>query len=285
MIEREELERLFREANDRAEAEEFEKAIGVYREVLTLAGDHDPLASECAHWGIGEVSFSLGDYRTAAGSMLSALALNPQEAAYHYLLGMVFMRMGASVHALTAFSVAHELEPNKPKVLRSYGWALHQNGEIERGCAMLRTALALNPNDHRTLTKLGWAYALQGSYGESLVCLERAREIAPWNMETALALSTVERFGADAVGLDLPIPATGPTLHAQDDDWDDDEEQEGSKEGEADKEEEDEDEWAEEDDWEEDEDWEDDEDDEKKWEDSENVQEDDFGDDNLIDIG
>jgi len=277
MIKREELERLFREANDRAEAEEYEEAIGVYREVLDRAGGNDPLAAECAHWGIGELSLGMRDYETAAGAMLAALAINPNEAAYHYLLGIVFFQLGARAQALSALERAHELEPNKPMVLRAYGWALYQNGENLRGFEMLKTALALRPDDHRTLTRLGWAFAFEGRTGEAQVCLERALEMAPWDLEAQVALSTIDRL-AGSPDPRPPLPASGPSIWSQEDDWDDDEDWEDDDVGDE--------EWVEEDDddnddWEDDEDWEDEEED---WSDDETVDED-AADDDLIDIG
>ena len=126
MIERDELERLFREANRQAESHQYEAAISVYREVITLAGDDDPLAAECAHWGIGEVSLTLGNYPLALEAIESALILNPDEAAYHFHLGVIYTRLGLRSKALGAMQRAYELEPLKPKVLRGYGWSLHR---------------------------------------------------------------------------------------------------------------------------------------------------------------
>ena len=193
MIEHDDLERLFRKASIRVEAHLYEEAIDVYREVLTLAGDNDPLAAECAHWGIGEISLGLGDYETAAGSMLAALAINPNEAAYHYTLGLVFLKLGANELALDALEKAYDLEPNRPRIIRTLGWVLHMKGDREKGMDMLRIALALKPDDHRTLARLGWAYASGERPGEAMVCLERALELAPWDMETRLAIATVSR--------------------------------------------------------------------------------------------
>lgn len=221
MIEREELERLFREANDQAEAHQYENAISVYRQVITLAGDHDLLAAECAHWGIGEVSLTLGDYSQALDAMVSALTLNPQEAAYHYLIGIVYSYMGAKNEALSALSRANELEPRKPKVLRGYGWTLHRFRHRRRGMKMLKDALSLKPDDPNTLTDLGWAFAVEGRYGEALVCIERARELSPADLWIMSALSSVER----CAGVPDPspfVPATGPYLLSDDDEWDDD---------------------------------------------------------------
>jgi tetratricopeptide (TPR) repeat protein len=283
MIDRDDLERLFRQANEEVEARRYEDAIDVYREVLTLAGEHDPLAAECAHWGIGEISLGLGDYETAAGSMLAALAINPDEAAYHYMLGLVFLKLGVSGAALDALARAHDLEPDRPRVLRAYGWALHSAGNRQRGMEMLRTALALRPDHPGTLTRLGWAYADEERPGEALVCLERATETAPWDLEARVALSTVARFaGQDPAA--MPIPATGPASLAQEDDWDDEEWEDDDADDATDDDDLDEDDdWADDDDedWEDD-DWDDDEQEEDDWDDD--LDDEDDEDDDLIDI-
>jgi len=221
MIERDELKRLFREANHQAETHQYESAISVYRDVITLAGDDDPLAMECAQWGIGEVSLTLGNYTLALEAIESALVLNPDEAAYHFHLGIVYTRLGSKSMALKAMERAYELEPLKPKVLRGYGWTLHRFGEAGHGIKMLLAALALKPDDHRTLRDLGWAFASEARYRESMVCLERSQELDPHDLRTLSALSTVARM-AGADNPPPPVPATGPHIFAIDDDWDDD---------------------------------------------------------------
>lgn len=221
MIERDELERLFREANHQAETHQYDAAISVYREVIILAGDDDPLAAECAHWGIGEVSLTLGNYSLALEAIGSALVLNPAEAAYHFYLGVVYTRLGSRSKALKSMERAYELEPLKPKVLRGYGWTLYRFDETGRGIKMLLAALALKPDDHHTLRNLGWAFASEARYRESMVCLERSQELDPHDMRTLYALSTVARMAGASDPPHL-VPATGPHIFAVDDDWDDD---------------------------------------------------------------
>ena len=271
MIDREELKRLFREANQRAEARQYSQAISVYRKVLTMAGTHDAVVAECAHWGISEVFFTLGDYPQALQSVESALSLNPCEAAYYYLKGVIYTRIGAEPEALMALGKALQLEPEKHKVVREYGWALHRFGYCKEGLEMLHKALSMKPHDHRTLTDLGWAYAVEGSYGASMVCLEHALELAPHDLGIAVALSTVDRY-AGVPQARSPIPATGPNLTAPDEDWDDEEEEdwedEETKGDELD-----------------DEAWEDEDQEDEIWEEKdEGVGEDDRDDDSQIDI-
>ena len=222
MIDHNELKRLFQEANHRAEVHQYRGAISVYRKVLTLAGSHDTVAAECAHWGIGEVYYTMGDYPQALQALESAQTLNPSEAAYYFLQGVIHTRIGNEPEALMALAKALRLEPDKPKILREYGWALHRFGYYERGIEMLHKALLLNCDDHLTLTELGLSYAVENRYGESLVCLERALELAPGDLGISVAISTVDRFaGTDDAR--YPIPATGPNMAGPSEEWDDDE--------------------------------------------------------------
>ena len=250
MIEPRKLERLFREANRRAEAHQYDGAIAVYRQVITLAGDDDPLAAECAHWGIGEASLSAGKYTQALTALQSALEYNPGEAAYHYLLGIVYTRLGARENALTALGRAFELEPQNLKVLRAYGWALHRFGSRRRGMKMLREALAIKADDSLTLTDLGWAFAVEGRFGESCVCLEKAHACDPTNLTITAALATAERFDSSPPTTGY-IPATGPVLLSLDEDWEDEDDDLDGEDDDWEDEIEDDDEW-------EDEEWEDD---------------------------
>ena len=178
MIDRNEMKRLFQEANHRAEVHQYRSAISVYQKVLTLAGSHDTVAAECAHWGIGEVYYTIGDYPQALQALESAQTINPGESAYYYLQGVIHTRIGNESEALMTLAKALQLEPEKPKILREYGWALHRFGYHEQGIEMLHKALSLNSADHLTFTELGLSYAAEGRYGESLVCLERALELA-----------------------------------------------------------------------------------------------------------
>ncbi len=119
MIERKRLQQLFQEANDQVEARRYDQALDLYRRVLLLAGEEDELAAEYAHWGIGELSLCLGDYWTAIRSLRQALRINPLEAAYHFLLGVVLERIGAHAEALTSLARAYDLEPDRPRVVRA----------------------------------------------------------------------------------------------------------------------------------------------------------------------
>lgn len=223
MIDRNELKRLFLEANHRAEVHQYRGAISVYRKVLTLAGSHDTVAAECAHWGIGEIYYTMGDYPQALQALESAQTINPGESAYYYLQGVIHTRIGNESEALMTLAKALQLEPEKPKVLREYGWALHRFGYHERGMDMLHKALSLNSADHLTFTELGLSFAAEGRYGESLVCLERALELAPGDLGISVAISAVDRF-AGTGDARYPIPATGPNLAGPLEEWDDDDE-------------------------------------------------------------
>ncbi len=86
---------------------------------------------------------------------------------------------------------------------------------------MLQTALSQKPDDPLTLARLGQAFAIEGRMGESLVCLEHALARDPGDFETLTTLAAVDRAsGADQPR--HPLPATGPILLAQEEDWDDD---------------------------------------------------------------
>lgn len=139
---------------------------------------------------------------------------------------------------------------------------------------MLKRALSLKPNDHRTLTDLGQAFAAEGKYGQSLVCLERALELSPYDLGIAVAVSTVDRY-AGVPDARKPIPATGPSLMAADEEWDDEEDWEDEETSDDQDDGWDDEEWEEEE-----EEWE-----EEVWEDEEASDwEDNSDSDGLIDI-
>ena len=74
--------------------------------------------------GFGTVQMMLKDFEGARMSLEEACRLNRFNAASHYNLGLVFIALGDTINALSAFERAYKLNPEDPNIqhaLKRYG--------------------------------------------------------------------------------------------------------------------------------------------------------------------
>jgi serine/threonine protein kinase/cytochrome c-type biogenesis protein CcmH/NrfG len=81
------------------------------KQLFSEALDRAP-KSAAAHGGLGEVSFELGDYASAARHLRTAVKLNPGSARYHVMLGNVYFKQGRTSAAVTQYRRALKISPN-----------------------------------------------------------------------------------------------------------------------------------------------------------------------------
>jgi Flp pilus assembly protein TadD len=90
--------------------------------------------------------------------------------------------------AFKAARRAYELAPNDPSILDTYGWALVQIGDLDKGLALLREAVARNGRSAVTRYHLGVALEEYGSSRE-----------AKRQIKEALSLNASARWSDDAM--------------------------------------------------------------------------------------
>lgn len=87
-------------------------------------------------------------------------------------LAVVQSRLGALGNALESARRAHELAPESPPILDTYGWLLVRNDRLEQGLRLLRQAVAAAPGSRDIRYHLAAALAEGGSRREARAELE-----------------------------------------------------------------------------------------------------------------
>ena len=113
-----------------------------------------------------------------------AVALDPNDAVAHFVLGFGHLYTGDPRAAAVAYERAAELNPSVVWAHGGLGVALCAQSPPSPalGQAALETAIRLSPEDPflpYLLTALGNAHAMQGRMQEAIECAERAQRIAP----------------------------------------------------------------------------------------------------------
>jgi Flp pilus assembly protein TadD len=228
-------------------------ARAMLKRAVAMDGD-----SAAAQLELGRVLLLLGDADGAMGSLRRALVLAPHEAEAHSVLGVALLATGHAEDALVELRAAATLDMGTasrhgnlgtaclmngkvPDAVKEYelqvrladgdarahsdlGTALLAgggDGDLARGIAELRRALALDPSRATFHSNLGYALQLQGAVPEAVAEYRRALSIDPhlasaWiNLATALAKDPKTRGEArNALGEAQKIDPTDPRVKA-----------------------------------------------------------------------
>jgi tetratricopeptide (TPR) repeat protein len=119
-----------------------------------------------------------------------AIAINPQEAAYHSNLGTILQAQGRLEEAAACFDQALALQPNWAEVHTNLGNILQKQGKLEEAEACQLRALALKPDFAEACSNLGLVRQAQGKLSEAVECYERALALKPDYVEAHNNLGT-----------------------------------------------------------------------------------------------
>jgi Flp pilus assembly protein TadD len=127
---------------------------------------------------IAERLHQLGRLDEARGYYERLIELNPNDAkAYNNLANL--LAETDSEKAFAAAKKAHDLASTDPSILDTYGWALIQVGDLDKGLALLRDAVARDGQYAISRYHLGIALEEYGSTREARRQLQKAVEIMP----------------------------------------------------------------------------------------------------------
>ncbi len=154
------------------ELRRYEEAVAAFETAIEL----QPRLAR-AHAGLGSVLVeSRGDYPEGMRYYLTAVKLDPENAALLNDLGWLSYKMNRYPEAVAALEKAAALDARNPMFQTNLGLALQKSGEIDAAVAHLQKALAINPEYTLALYGLGKAYESRGQYGDALQAYRRA-----WN--------------------------------------------------------------------------------------------------------
>ena len=144
---------LFREARAADHAREFEKAAGLYREVLKLAPD---LAEAWANLGL--VLYELNRHSEALASFAKAAELKPQLFVPQLFLGIEYLRHGQAGKAAESLRAALRLQPGHPQASYELARAYVELGNFEQAAGEYRRLLERAPDMEQAWYGLGLTY-------------------------------------------------------------------------------------------------------------------------------
>lgn len=160
---------------------------------LTLAGDGDAALRDLEAWqsahpdqavvlkALAERNHQLGRIAQAIGYYERLLAITPDDAAAINNLANLLLDSD-SEYAFKMAGRALQLAPDDPAVLDTVGWSMVQIGQVQKGIAHLRDAVARNGRSAVTRYHLGAALEEYGSIGEARRQLQQALKYADREM-------------------------------------------------------------------------------------------------------
>ncbi len=107
------------------------------------------------------------------------LAVEPNHAGAHHLLGVIAAQTGKLDEAIVYWRRSIELNPDYAEVYNNLGDALRVQGKVEEAIACCGRALALDPNSAGAHNNLGNALRDRGKPDEAVACYRRALALKP----------------------------------------------------------------------------------------------------------
>jgi tetratricopeptide (TPR) repeat protein len=131
------------------------------------------------HYNLGVVFQVLDRREDAAGSYRQALRSRPHHAESHNNLGLALMQLGQVEEATSHFRQALRIKPDYGEAHCNLGLAVRQLGELEDAVFHYRQTLRLQPDAPATWYNLGLALAALGKVDEAVAAQEQALRLGP----------------------------------------------------------------------------------------------------------
>jgi tetratricopeptide (TPR) repeat protein len=134
-----------------------------------------------AHYQLGLLHFRNGHPEAAQGYFQEALAIDPEEAEYHYFSGRILEAKGKWTEALEAYEATYRLSPEfgQGDIFREVGKGYLHAGQLSKACEFLRYFLDRRPSDpegrYWLAVALGKTDDVEGMRAQLRLVLEQAR--------------------------------------------------------------------------------------------------------------
>lgn len=145
-----------------------------------LAVELDP-EEPLAHKALALVYLRANRLDEAHAAITTALSLDPDNADYWRLAGVLNTRRFEWKEALEAAERGLQCQPGRPSLLNLRAMALMKLGRLAEARAGLKELLAENPEDPDSLANLGWAALHQSQATEALEYFKTALQLEPEN--------------------------------------------------------------------------------------------------------
>jgi tetratricopeptide (TPR) repeat protein len=179
--------------------ENVDRSITLYQSAIAkdrrFAGAHAGLGQ--AYWRKFQETKDEAWSAKAVLEATEALRLQPEDAAGHHGLAIIYLGLGRTEQALDELTRAVALQPNNDEVHNLRGQILFDTGRREAGLAELRQAIRLRPNYWSHHYATGVRYFDAGRYPEAEAAFRRVAELQPDSTRGFLMLGTVHFAAGD----------------------------------------------------------------------------------------
>jgi type IV pilus assembly protein PilF len=163
------------------------------REIVTASDETDAGRRARVRLELASAYFAQGQYTTALDEVKQALVADPNMTAAYNLRALIYSSLGDQGLAEESFKRALQINANDADTLHNYGWYHCQHKRYAEAAPLFAQALAQPQyrGSSRTLLAQGVCRAQAGQWVEAEQSLQRAFEIDPSNLATAVNLAEV----------------------------------------------------------------------------------------------
>jgi len=172
------IHELFQLAAKSQENGDFEQALQVYRDILTI----EP-KNVYAYIQLGNVLKIQGATDEAIRCYRKAAVLNPDTAKDYYTLGNSLMVRGELDKAIGCYSQTIALDPDFLNAYIYLGTALYEKWHLDEAIPYYQKAVQLNPELINVFIRLGDIFRLKENYDEAITYYNQALEIDPQHFD------------------------------------------------------------------------------------------------------
>jgi eukaryotic-like serine/threonine-protein kinase len=171
-----------------AEKGDYDSAEKELKQALML----DQLNSGAYH-GLGDVERARKNWAAAEKYYTKAIEINPGDWDLRYALGNFYLRLSRYAEAENAFSEVIRLAPDCFIGYRNLGAVYSTQGRFAEATAQFQKALQIKPTAS-TYSNLGTSLFAQGLYQQSVLAMEKARELGANNYQLWANLADAYRW-------------------------------------------------------------------------------------------
>lgn len=145
-----------------------------------------------ARQGVAESYLATRRYNKARSIALSMAGDPNQEAAGHYLIGVIAMAKGQKNEALLALSKAGRANPDSARIWLALADVYKKIGDVAKRADSLKKAAKAEPGSFQTHYRLGRLESQRGNNEAAIVSLERAVSLEPGHFNARFMLAKIQ---------------------------------------------------------------------------------------------
>jgi Flp pilus assembly protein TadD/2-polyprenyl-3-methyl-5-hydroxy-6-metoxy-1,4-benzoquinol methylase len=186
------------------QAGRLDQAQALYNQVLAA----DPRQPDALHL-LGMIALQMGQAQAGEELIRKAIAVNRNEASYHFHLAFALQALGRLDEAAASYRRTLQLKPNDPDSYNNLGNVLGAQKKYDEAIASFRRALSIQPDNAGVYNNLGTIYWNMGKLEDAEENYRKAVAIKPDYPDALANLGNVHRERGE---LDQALSCYGKAL-------------------------------------------------------------------------